>query len=939
MYGKVVVEQCSPLVTPLKIPRPSSNCMQNISEMDSYSQVQVHMPMTLESAAHRELEVPEGCHIMSAVELSQLLSSSHGGYPSQNHTMDEKRKEKNGDYLILDTRPYSEYSRGAIADTLHVSLPSTLMRRKNFTFEKLMVHMSPEDQHTVKTKLQSACDGDGLSIVLYAGSSLQPNKMSLSRECLGLATKLLDYEGVYKAHGKVKVYVLACGFHRFSQEFPQFTWCPAETTLQVAGTDNEQINDMGPSYSVVGPNTPRTVGVPRLKNLQLPKILTPGPNSKSRFHNVQPTINITNTFITTATSPFFRFAQNEESMDIETYLSAIKSRDSFHAWTDGRLTVQVKYEKLLENYSRDDIDRCIPKWFQVLMSRDKLTFVEEFRKLDLIQQRRLNNSVSMASSFHSTETGVATKVGVPLRRAVSNGDGIKSGNTFIYNHSFGGSLVQSRTPIPVRSASGPYFPRVSSNSALELDHPAPLLRPSNPEATVSGPGFDSEHEREHEHEHNIAIREPPTDLGQSTSQNLQLPTQKQQQQQQLLSRSPSPANYKWLRDIDSDLEGYPESDESSITIPYGFELGMKNRYKDIFPYEHTRVHLHRHTNSMSSLSPTQSLTKVRSNSRSCSNNVFNSESETDDDNDDDNDNVDGGQDNGNNINNDVAMAGNAYIDNYINANYLMLPDVEDLETNTKVRYIATQAPMLSTVHDFYTCVINDCVPLIIALTDEFENGIERCFRYWKDAKFDDFEVKILGEENLETVSNVAGRHSKVILRKIRIIYNDGTLSHDVIQVHIKDWPDLGVLTDPIGIVESICFKQTLLEGLINWRGMAPGMVPTILVHCSAGCGRTGTWCTIDSILSNLPVFDMMQEAFVESNPGKDYDPVVWVINTFRKQRISMVQNINQFLFIYECLLYYFSMMLKDGQSDKVPLQKVRDGMRDLDMIQNFISSR
>ena len=155
---------------------------------------------------------------------------------------------------------------------------------------------------------------------------------------------------------------------------------------------------------------------------------------------------------------------------------------------------------------------------------------------------------------------------------------------------------------------------------------------------------------------------------------------------------------------------------------------MKNRYKDIFPYEHTRVHLHRHTNSMSSLSPTQSLTKVRSNSRSCSNNVFNSESETDDDNDDDNDNVDGGQDNGNNINNDVTMAGNTYIDNYINANYLMLPDVENLEANMKVRYIATQKPMLSTVHDFYTCVINDCVPLIIALTDEFENGIERCFR-------------------------------------------------------------------------------------------------------------------------------------------------------------------------------------------------------------------
>ena len=937
MDGQAEVEQFSSLVTPLQLPRFSSNCMQNTSEMDSYSQIQIRMPMTLESA-HREVEVPEGCHIMSAMELNQLLASS------QDQTMERKKEEENGgDYLILDTRPFSEYSRGAIVDTLHVSLPSTLMRRKNFTFEKLLMHMSPEDQSTVKMKFQSACDSDGLSIVLYAGSNLQPNRTSLSKECLGLATKLLDYEGVYKSHGRVKVFVLACGFHRFSQEFPQFTWCPAEATIRATGNDKddynngnsgEQINDMGSNYNIVGPNTPRTTGVPRLRNLQLPEISTTGLNAKSRFHNFQPTINVTNTFTSTATSPFFRFAQNEESMDIETYLSAIKSRDSCSACTDGRLNVQIKYEKLLENYSRDDIDRCIPKWFQVLMSRDRLTFVEEFRKLDLIQQRRLNNSVSMAGSFQSTELGITTKVGVPLRRAISNRDGMKSGNGFNnYNHSFGGNLLQARTPMPVRSASGPYFPRMvhPSNAVLELNHPAPLLKHSNLDASVSGSDSDSDHD--HDHEHDTAVRESPTNLGQTASQNLQLPSQ----QQQLPSRSPSPANYKWLRDIDSDLEGYPESDESSITIPYGFELGMKNRYKDIFPYEHTRVHLHRHTNSMSSLSPTQSLTKVRSgsNSRSCSNNIFNSESEAEDE----EDGVECGENNGNKINNDVVMAGNTYIDNYINANYLMLPDVEILETNTKVRYIATQAPMLSTVHDFYTCIINDCVPLIIALTDEFEHGVERCFRYWKEAKFDDIEVKVLGEENLETASNIAGGHSKVILRKIRILYSGGTLSHDVIQVHIKDWPDLGVLTDPIGIVESICLKQTLLDGLTHWQGSTPDTVPTILVHCSAGCGRTGTWCTIDSILSNLAVFDMMQEAFVRSNPGKDYDPVVWVINTFREQRISMVQNINQFLFIYECLLHYFSMMLKDGQSDEAPLQKVRDGMRDLGMIQDFINTR
>lgn len=351
---------------------------------------------------------------------------------------------------------------------------------------------------------------------------------------------------------------------------------------------------------------------------------------------------------------------------------------------------------------------------------------------------------------------------------------------------------------------------------------------------------------------------------------------------------------EWLDDYNSDEE------DQNITVSSGVELGTKNRYKDIFPYEHTRVVLKKAL-------PTYQ-----------------------------------------------SHYANEIWDTYINANYLVNPFVR-LQTPRasdcfNVRYIATQAPLEATIHDFYTCILNNNVPLILSLTDEFENGVEKCCRFWAEGNYDGIQIKLLDESNLE-VHNEAG---PVTLRRIQVTYDDNR-TFEVLQAQIKNWPDLGVMVNPHQILEMISLKNVVIGQMFE-QGIYPkGHLPTILVHCSAGCGRTGTLCTLDTVLSNMSKFDSLKQEWVgrkeiaECNPwspkpttclsGEVFDPVIITINKFRKQRISMVQNVNQYLFIYDCLLSYFDIRLQEKAAVRHTSNPFRKSIKDLDIVRSFLQSK
>ena len=111
---------------------------------------------------------------------------------------------------------------------------------------------------------------------------------------------------------------------------------------------------------------------------------------------------------------------------------------------------------------------------------------------------------------------------------------------------------------------------------------------------------------------------------------------------------------------------------------------------------------------------------------------------------------------------------------------------------------------------------------------------------------------------------------------------------EIIQLYYDGWPDFGTP------VEAMCIASLIkiLNDVISSRGS--GKNGPVVVHCSAGCGRTGTFCTVDTVIRYLD----------SGNDSGDEDIIYRNVLEMRKQRMSMVQTLRQYVLCYESVLYY-----------------------------------
>ncbi|PZC80371.1 hypothetical protein B5X24_HaOG214789 [Helicoverpa armigera] len=243
---------------------------------------------------------------------------------------------------------------------------------------------------------------------------------------------------------------------------------------------------------------------------------------------------------------------------------------------------------------------------------------------------------------------------------------------------------------------------------------------------------------------------------------------------------------------------------------------------------------------------------------------------------------------------------------YINANYVM-------GYQERKQFICAQGPTDTTVNDFWRMIWEHGLELIVMLTNLEEYSKVKCSKYWPEERgsraFGNITVHHVGEK----------RYSDYIVRELKItkqptnsdgqpiVENNGIAKRNgdikeasessaptsprevkdsgesriVRQYHFLMWKDFAAPENPHSILK---FIKRVNEA---WASMVGRPV---VVHCSAGVGRTGTLVALDCLLEQLR--------------ATDHVAVFNTVAELRRQRNFLVQSLKQYVFVYRALVEY-----------------------------------
>ncbi|XP_016000003.2 tyrosine-protein phosphatase non-receptor type 11 isoform X9 [Rousettus aegyptiacus] len=217
---------------------------------------------------------------------------------------------------------------------------------------------------------------------------------------------------------------------------------------------------------------------------------------------------------------------------------------------------------------------------------------------------------------------------------------------------------------------------------------------------------------------------------------------------------------------------------------------------------------------------------------------------------------------------------------YINANYIRSDLEEKAGHGLGKVYIATQGCLQNTVSAFWLMVLQENTRVIVMTTKEVERGRNKCFRYWP-------ELRGSREYGCVHVCSVAEYQAQgYCVRELHVWRPDQEEPPRTVR-HYQyfSWPDHGVPAEPAGVLG-------FLDEVNRAQRSTPGAGPMV-VHCSAGIGRTGTIIVIDILV------DLVRRQ------GLDCDiDVPKTIQLVRRQRSGMVQTEAQYKFVYLALQRY-----------------------------------
>ena len=217
----------------------------------------------------------------------------------------------------------------------------------------------------------------------------------------------------------------------------------------------------------------------------------------------------------------------------------------------------------------------------------------------------------------------------------------------------------------------------------------------------------------------------------------------------------------------------------------------------------------------------------------------------------------------------TARTRNAKFCDYINASHVKHVFVPR-------RYIMCQGPLETTCYSFWKMIIEQNVKMVVMLGNFVEQNRSKVFQYLpidcESSKSTQFGNVIIRCSEIEEIGKI------YVKRRLHVENIDSGDSYGVNHFHFVSWSDFGVPS-----------KVEHLETLLNdtnycYKSEEDPKKGPIVVHCSAGVGRSGVFVYVDILLS------LLSESSLDSI---DY---VGELISIRKQRMKCIQTFPQFMY-------------------------------------------
>lgn len=213
---------------------------------------------------------------------------------------------------------------------------------------------------------------------------------------------------------------------------------------------------------------------------------------------------------------------------------------------------------------------------------------------------------------------------------------------------------------------------------------------------------------------------------------------------------------------------------------------------------------------------------------------------------------------------------------YINASYV------DGYRQPKA-YVSTQGPIDRTLTDFWRMIWQTGSRVIVMVTLNFENEMLKCDKYWPTPGD---QTMVFGVYTVDYINIEI--HEDFIVTQLKLTNTRSEVSRDIWHMQFRSWPDFGTPETSDAILK---YRDSVLKKQLDAIEITGGSsYPPIVVHCSAGIGRSGTFVTIDICIQKLETTGLVD--------------VKSVVEKLRQQRYNSIQTKDQYIFCYKSMIDY-----------------------------------